>query len=270
MKITPLEIKQKGFEKKFRGYDKEEVKAFMFSLANEWERMQEEVKDMRRRLIYAEKEVQKLREVETSLFKTLKTAEETGTHVINQAKRAAELNIQEANMRSERVISDAKSKAKSVLEKADFESSLILQDLKGELDDLKQNCRDIENQRQNAIHDLKNLSLTLAEKLNTVTKENMNLKFGEHEQKMKNLSREHNDRVTHEKDRIESMAGKRLPNTSAQQKDVNKKMIGDSSLKRANNPPIRKIRESGIKPTDKRKNPPIQKITGRSSFFDQF
>ena len=39
MKITPLEIRQKNFEKKLRGYDKDEVSAFLLSLSNEWERL---------------------------------------------------------------------------------------------------------------------------------------------------------------------------------------------------------------------------------------
>ena len=73
MKITPLEIRQKEFEKKMRGYDKDEVNAFLQSLSQEWERTLDETKEMRIRLETTEREVNKLREVESSLFKTLKT-----------------------------------------------------------------------------------------------------------------------------------------------------------------------------------------------------
>ena len=38
MKITPLEIRQKSFEKVFRGYDKDEVAAFLQILGSEWEK----------------------------------------------------------------------------------------------------------------------------------------------------------------------------------------------------------------------------------------
>ena len=56
MKITPLEIRQKSFERNFRGYDKEEVDAFLASLSQEWERISEEHKESRYKLELAEKE----------------------------------------------------------------------------------------------------------------------------------------------------------------------------------------------------------------------
>ena len=51
----------------------------------------DENKSFQIKLEHAEKEVQKLREVESSLFKTLKTAEDTGANLVDQANKAAEL-----------------------------------------------------------------------------------------------------------------------------------------------------------------------------------
>ena len=90
MRITPLEIRQKSFERQLRGYDKDEVTAFLMTLSQEWERLQDEVKEYKIKLESSEREVGKLREVESSLYKTLKTAEDTGASVIDQAKKAAE------------------------------------------------------------------------------------------------------------------------------------------------------------------------------------
>ncbi len=78
MRITPLEIRQKSFEKKMRGYDKEAVDAFVLSLSHEWERNMDETKQLKKELEASKMEVVKLREVEETLFKTLKTAEDTG------------------------------------------------------------------------------------------------------------------------------------------------------------------------------------------------
>ena len=89
MNITPLEIRQKVFEKNFRGYDKDEVTAFLTSLSVEWEKLQDQTKELKYKLESAEKEVQKLREVENSLFKTLKTAEDTGANIIEDAENKA-------------------------------------------------------------------------------------------------------------------------------------------------------------------------------------
>ena len=74
MKITPAEIRQKEFERNFRGYDKDEVNAFLQTMSQEWERILEENREMRYRLDASQKEVEKLREVDSSLYKTLKTA----------------------------------------------------------------------------------------------------------------------------------------------------------------------------------------------------
>ena len=65
MKITPIEIRQKSFEKTFRGFEKDDVNAFLLSLSKEWERIQEENKHLNFRLENSQKEVEKLREVES-------------------------------------------------------------------------------------------------------------------------------------------------------------------------------------------------------------
>jgi len=87
MKVTPLEIRQKTFEKVFRGYDKDEVHAYLQSLSQEWERLIGENKELTIKLESAENEIKKLREVESSLYKTLKTAEDTGASMIEQANK---------------------------------------------------------------------------------------------------------------------------------------------------------------------------------------
>src|SRR5258708_13719034 len=126
MKITPLEIRQKTFERTLRGYDKDEVNAFLLSLSQEWERMNDETKELKLKLEASEREVAKLREVETSLFKTLKTAEDTGANVVDQARKAAELHLREAQISAEALVNKAKVKAKNAIEEAEVMSKQLL------------------------------------------------------------------------------------------------------------------------------------------------
>ena len=56
MRITPFEIRQKTFEKNFRGYEKDEVNAFLLTLSQEWERISDENKELRIRLETTERE----------------------------------------------------------------------------------------------------------------------------------------------------------------------------------------------------------------------
>ncbi|MBL7852485.1 MAG: DivIVA domain-containing protein [Cyclobacteriaceae bacterium] len=158
MKVTPLEIRQKTFERTLRGYDKDEVNAFLLSLSQEWERMMDEVKDLRVKLEASEREVAKLREVETSLFKTLKTAEDTGANVIEQANKAAELHLREAQMSAEAILNEARDKARNVLEDAELTSRQLLVDMEDNLKELAQQYKTLETHRNNLLDDLKRLA----------------------------------------------------------------------------------------------------------------
>ena len=190
MKITPLEIRQKEFEKKLRGYDKDEVAAFLASLSNEWERVLDENKELTIKLQQLEKEITKLREVENSLYKTLKTAEDTGANVIEQANRTAKLHMKETQIRAEALMNEAKSRAKAIMERTEVEARQIIEDLQDDLNNMEQSHRHLENHRQNAISDLKNLSVDLIEKVERITKEKKEFRFENYIKRVRALARE--------------------------------------------------------------------------------
>ena len=202
MKITPLEIRQKDFEKKLRGYDKDEVNAFLQSLSNEWERVLEENKELTIRLQQAEKEVMKLREVESSLFKTLKTAEDTGANVIDQANKAAELHMKETQMNAEGLLNESKNKARAMIEKAEAEARQIIEELQDAVKEIQQNHRDIQNQRDLALQELKNLSVTLIEKVERNAQETKEFKLDDYVKRVKRLARESEERIKAEKTEV--------------------------------------------------------------------
>ena len=158
MKITPLEIRQKSFEKGFRGYDKDEVNAYLLSLSQEWEKMQDELRELRLELKNAEREVEKLRQVESSLYKTLKTAEDTGANLIDQANKAAELHLKESQMKAEGILSDSKNQAKNIIEEAEMKSRMVIEEMENEVKNLQQSYKIMENHYDNLLNDLKNLA----------------------------------------------------------------------------------------------------------------
>ena len=154
MKITPLEIRQKSFERNFRGYDKEEVDAFLTTLSQEWERVVEEHKELRYKLEMAEREVSKLREVESSLFKTLKTAEDTGNSMVEQASKKADLQVREAELKAETILNDARARARELQDRADDKASKILQSMERRVKEMEQHYRQLESYRDNLLSDL--------------------------------------------------------------------------------------------------------------------
>lgn len=158
MRITPIEIRQKTFEKNFRGYEKDEVNAFLLTLSQEWERISDENKELRIKLEATEREVTKLREVEGSLYKTLKTAEDTGAHVIEQARVTAELHLKESHLKAEALLNEAKSKAKDTIEESDMRAREIVAEMEDRLKLLVDNYKKLESAREDLLGDLKRLA----------------------------------------------------------------------------------------------------------------
>jgi cell division initiation protein len=165
MKITPIEIRQKEFEKAFRGYEKEEVDGFLKLLSQEWEKIIDDNKELQRRLESTEREVSKLREVENSLYKAIKTAEDTGTNMIEQANKAAELHLREAQIKAEAILNESKSKSKAMMEEADEKAKEILDQLEDDVRKIEREFTYIENQKDNLLSDLKSLVNDVLEKV---------------------------------------------------------------------------------------------------------
>lgn len=157
MRITPLDIRQKTFEKNFRGYEKDEVNGFLLTLSQEWERVLDENKEARIKLEATEREVSKLREVESSLYKTLKTAEDTGANVIDQARRTAELHLRESQLKADALINEAKLKARDTIEESDTRAREILEEMEDRLKILVESYKKMQTLREDLLADLKHL-----------------------------------------------------------------------------------------------------------------
>jgi len=165
MRITPLEIRQKTFEKNFRGYERDEVHAFLMTLSQEWERIVDENKELKFKYDSTEREIQKLREVESSLYKTLKTAEDTGASVIDQARKAAELHLRESQLKADQLINEAKTKAKDTIEESEVRAKQIIADMEERLQGLIEHYKKLESTRDDMISELKRLASEVMEKV---------------------------------------------------------------------------------------------------------
>lgn len=106
--ITPIEIRQHTFKKKFGGgYDKEEVHNFLNTLSLQWEKQLEEAKRMKIEFEKTQSNLDSLKQVESVLHKTLLQAEETSRSTVENAKKDAELKRREAEDKSNELIKNA-------------------------------------------------------------------------------------------------------------------------------------------------------------------
>lgn len=165
MRITPLEIRQKTFEKNFRGYEKDEVHAFLMTLSQEWERVNDENKELKFKFESTEREIQKLREVESSLYKTLKTAEDTGASVIEQARKTAELHLRESQLKSEQLMNESKAKAKDTIEESEMRAKQIIADMEDRVKSLIEQYKKLESAREDMMSELRRLASEVMDKV---------------------------------------------------------------------------------------------------------
>jgi cell division initiation protein len=166
MKITPLDIRQRTFKKTtFGGIDREEVATYLEQLSGAWEDGLDENRELAARLSNSERELAKMREVETSLYRALKTAEDTGNTMMEQARQQSALQLRESELKSETLLKEARWQAKNIIEEARQEARKTFNKLQQELDGLEEETRSMERYRDNLLSELRGLAADVVEKV---------------------------------------------------------------------------------------------------------
>jgi cell division initiation protein len=114
MKLTALEIKQQEFEKSLRGYDKDEVQAFLNLVSNEWEHLVSKNRELEERIETLEEKLKHYERVEEALHETLQTAKESAEQKLTSARKDARNKIEKAEMEAESIIREATQQRQQV------------------------------------------------------------------------------------------------------------------------------------------------------------
>ncbi|MDP1758882.1 MAG: DivIVA domain-containing protein [Thermodesulfovibrionales bacterium] len=110
MRITPLDIQQKQFPMKFRGFDVEEVYAFLEVVREEMEDILRENASLKEAVQRAESQIKDFKDMESTLRETLMTAQNMVEDYKTNARKEAELLVREAELRAETMLKDAQEK----------------------------------------------------------------------------------------------------------------------------------------------------------------
>lgn len=116
MRITPLDIQQKQFPMRFRGFDVEEVYAFLEVIREEMEDLLRENASLKEQLYRAEKQIKEYRDMETTLRETLMTAQQMVEEYKTNARKEAELLIKEAELKADAILKEAQEKVVKIHE----------------------------------------------------------------------------------------------------------------------------------------------------------
>jgi cell division initiation protein len=105
--ISPIDIRQHTFKRGLRGYNEDEVRTFLNSLASEWQKVLEENGQLKHQLEKAEASIQQYKQVEAMLHRTLEQAEKSSADTLENAKREAHNMVQEAENRAAELLQEA-------------------------------------------------------------------------------------------------------------------------------------------------------------------
>lgn len=116
MRITPLDIQQKQFPMKFRGFDVEEVYAFLEIVREEMEDLLRENASLKEQVHRSENQIKEYRDMETTLRETLMTAQQMVEEYKTNARKEAELVLREAEIKADGVMKEAQDKVVKIHE----------------------------------------------------------------------------------------------------------------------------------------------------------
>lgn len=124
MNLTPLEIQKQTFSKSLKGYNADEVRAYLHLIAEEIERLVRDVDRLTRENAMLREDLDDHTHREQILKDTLLSAQRVSEEVRATARKEAELIVKDAELLSERLVNQGMSRV------ADLERAI--QDLKVE------------------------------------------------------------------------------------------------------------------------------------------
>lgn len=108
MRITPLDVRKQEFRKAVRGFDCDEVRAFLSTLADEYETVLVDNKQIRDMIMEQEDKIQEYQGMERNLRDTLMTAERVMQETRDNASKKGDLIIQDAEMKARQVLEECR------------------------------------------------------------------------------------------------------------------------------------------------------------------
>ncbi len=103
MRITPLDVRKQEFRRVVRGLDPEEVSAFLSTVADEYEAVLVDNKQLRERILELDEKIGEYRNMERTLRDTLMTAERVLAETKDNAMKEADLMLRDAELRGQQI-----------------------------------------------------------------------------------------------------------------------------------------------------------------------
>ncbi len=132
MKVTPEGIRDYTFNKSFRGYDKEAVDQFLSSLSQEWQKELDELSAVQKQLDIAERELNRLKDVESIMLRTIKEGDENARKLLENAELKSAEIITDSTEKGDNYFSTKKSEGDEYWAKAENKADEIIDNAENE------------------------------------------------------------------------------------------------------------------------------------------
>ncbi|MDN2452488.1 DivIVA domain-containing protein [Lactobacillus sp. UCMA15818] len=137
MTLTPLDIHNKEFRVKLRGYDQDEVNDFLDQIIKDYELNIKESERLADGLKQNEEKLKYFNDLKDSLNQAIIVAQEAADKVKANSQREAEIISHEAQKQSKDIVDEANEKARKIVEEASQKAKRLI----FETDDLKKQAR---------------------------------------------------------------------------------------------------------------------------------
>jgi cell division initiation protein len=114
MPLTPLDIHNKEFGRRFRGYDEDEVNAFLDEIIKDYEALMRDYKEMQGQMSILSEKLNHFSNIEETLSKSIIVAQEAADELKHNAKKEAQLILKEAEKNADRIINESLAKSRKI------------------------------------------------------------------------------------------------------------------------------------------------------------
>ena len=152
MALTPLDIQNKTFPVKMRGYEKDEVDDFLDLIVRDYEDAVQKNRELEKALRHAEEKLEYFNELKDALNQSIIVAQDTADKVKTSASKESEVIVTSAQNKADELVATAEKRAYALTKTAEEKAKEILEaatenarQLATETNDLKKKTRVFHN-----------------------------------------------------------------------------------------------------------------------------
>jgi cell division initiation protein len=130
MALSPLDIQNKTFPNKMRGYNPDEVDDFLDQVTRDYEELTQKNRELEKGKKHAEEKLQYFNELKDALNQSIIVAQDTADKVKSNANNEADVIVKNAQNSSDQMMSDAKNNSEQMVNDAQEKADAILAESK--------------------------------------------------------------------------------------------------------------------------------------------